>query len=410
MIRLYRLAALVVVAMLVVIGSVAPLTLPANAALVERPLSVLGDNLIAYWKLDEANGTRYDEVATINGCGTDGCDLTDNNTVLQAAGKLGYAAQFVAANTEYLSHADHNDLDVADIDFVFTAWVWMDSLTTSQAIIAKWTDSGGGVYEYLLRYFQPASAFQFYLSNGSGTFGNVYASTFGTPSINTWNFIVLFHDAANNQIGISVNNGTTDTASYSAGGANTTAPFAIGAYPDPSIPLNGRVDSVGFWRGRLLSSDERTLLWNSGDGCDYPFTACEATATPVNTATSTATNTATATYTATATATHTATATATNTATATDTATATNTATETDTPTAGPSPTATETATATVGPSPTVSATPEDSFSVLLSSGNRFFVDRHASFGEGYIAVGIIGVIVVLSFRFLYDVVHQWLS
>ena len=50
----------------------------------------LPTNLIAYWKLGEASGTRSDSKGSNN--------LTDNNTVTSAAGKWGTAGQFTAAN------------------------------------------------------------------------------------------------------------------------------------------------------------------------------------------------------------------------------------------------------------------------------------------------------------------------
>ena len=67
----------------------------------------LPTNLIAYWKLDEASGTRNDSKGANH--------LTDNNTVTQAVGKVGNAAQFTLANSEYLSIADNADLSAGDI-------------------------------------------------------------------------------------------------------------------------------------------------------------------------------------------------------------------------------------------------------------------------------------------------------
>ncbi len=46
--------------------------------------AALTDNLSAYWKLDEASGTRVDSAGSN--------DLTSNNSVGQAVGKLGNAS------------------------------------------------------------------------------------------------------------------------------------------------------------------------------------------------------------------------------------------------------------------------------------------------------------------------------
>lgn len=82
------------------------------------------DGLVSYWKLEEANGARVDSVVA------SGNDLTDNNTVTQAVGVLGNAAQFTAANSESLSHADNASLGTGDIDFTVASWVYFDSLTS----------------------------------------------------------------------------------------------------------------------------------------------------------------------------------------------------------------------------------------------------------------------------------------
>ena len=71
--------------------------------------------LIAYWTLDEASGTRVDAHGNN--------DLSDNNTVTSTTGKVGDAAAFATANSEYLSRADNADLSVGNIDFTFDLWL-----------------------------------------------------------------------------------------------------------------------------------------------------------------------------------------------------------------------------------------------------------------------------------------------
>src|SRR3990167_8248201 len=79
----------------------------------------LPTSLMAYFKLDEASGTRVDSKSTN--------DLTDNNTVTQAVGKVANAAQFTSANSEYLSIGDTLDLSTGDIDFTISGWMYPDS-------------------------------------------------------------------------------------------------------------------------------------------------------------------------------------------------------------------------------------------------------------------------------------------
>ena len=53
---------------------------------------------------------------------------------------------------------------------------------------------------------------------------------------------------------------------------DSTAEFDIGRRPYSGSfgYFNGRIDSVGFWK-RVLTSAERTALYNSGNGLEYSF-------------------------------------------------------------------------------------------------------------------------------------------
>ncbi|MDA2917638.1 hypothetical protein MYX64_12505, partial [Nitrospinae bacterium AH_259_B05_G02_I21] len=102
----------------VIILSAAP---PARAGLLT--------DLKAHWKLNEASGTRSDSHGSN--------DLTDNNTVGQAAGKIGNAADFIRVNSEYLSIADNADVSAGDVDITWALWVWLDDNTNSHSLIGK---------------------------------------------------------------------------------------------------------------------------------------------------------------------------------------------------------------------------------------------------------------------------------
>src|SRR3972149_4825629 len=85
-------------------------------------------SLISFWELEEASGTRTDSHGANN--------LTDNNTVTQAVGKVGNAAQFTAANSEWLDRANEAGLQPG-VDFTFTFWLYLDSIIASHSIINK---------------------------------------------------------------------------------------------------------------------------------------------------------------------------------------------------------------------------------------------------------------------------------
>ncbi|OGL34495.1 hypothetical protein A3F05_01735 [Candidatus Saccharibacteria bacterium RIFCSPHIGHO2_12_FULL_47_17] len=220
----------------------------------------LATNLKGYWKLDETSGTRADSV--------NGYDLTDNNTVTSATGKVSNAGQFTSANSEYLSTTDKSDLSAGDIDFSMAAWVYLDS-NTYGVIMGKGDPNAGNTYEYILQYDNGASRFMLSISASGGS-GSVTANNFGAISTGTWYFVVAWHDATANTINISVNNGTADSAAWTTGANNTAYEFTIGTYPvlHTGGYFNGRIDEAGFWK-KVLSSQEKTDLYNSGSGNTY---------------------------------------------------------------------------------------------------------------------------------------------
>ena len=214
--------------------------------------------LVAFWKLDEASGVRYDAIGDN--------DLTDNNTVGQADGKIGNAAQFVVENNEHLSHIDNPDLSVGDIDFTIAAWVLFDSVTAHRTFFAKWSLDN----EYVVMYQKTTNHFRFCVTHDGSTLSYI-DSTLGPASLGVWYLVVAWHDSVNNTLNIQVNNGTVDSAPHALGAFDGTSPFQIsGTAPTEQI-MDGRVDAVGLWKGRCLTAAERTELWNGGNGKEPPF-------------------------------------------------------------------------------------------------------------------------------------------
>ena len=224
------------------------------------PDSTLLTDLVSYWKLDEASGTRYDSVLT------SGNDLTDNNTVGSAEGKQGNAASFVAANNETLTKAASAELSFGDVDFTIAAW-FNTGTKVDGTIVSVW-ENGVGV-NYALQL------------DGSGT--KVQMRTFDAwpgdialydtvVNDSEWHLAIGWYDAAADTVNIQVDNTTVVTTASSGAPPGTTLTFAIGGIVGTDVLCwNGLIDEVGIW-SRVLTADERAALYNSGDGVTYPFT------------------------------------------------------------------------------------------------------------------------------------------
>jgi len=236
--------------------------------------SALTTNLISWWNLDELSGTRYDSHSTNH--------LTDNNTVTQAVGiaqsvarDTNFAAQFTAANSEYLSIADNATFSTGDIDFWIAGWVYLDAVAANQGLVTK--DAGANNREYGA-YYNIADGIRFYVFHDGTTIKETPGA--GILTAGTWNFFIGWHDSVNNTVNIKVNNGTTQSSAHTTGVFDGTAALELGRFATSNY-LGGRLDSVAFGKspsGGIASviSAINTSLFNNGRGKKYAdLTAAE---------------------------------------------------------------------------------------------------------------------------------------
>lgn len=105
----------------------------ANSAIASFSPNVanLTNNLISYWKLDEATGTRVDFYGDN--------DLSDVGGVSQSGGIKNQAALFIASNSTCLLRDNNSDLQTGDINFSLSSWFYLDStsLTLQRSIVSK---------------------------------------------------------------------------------------------------------------------------------------------------------------------------------------------------------------------------------------------------------------------------------
>ena len=232
-----------------VAGDIGLVTLTNNA---------LGEDLVHAWYLNETSGTREDAIGDV--------DLTDHGTVGYESGKVGNAATFVSARSEYLSHSNQSDLQIANKAWQVTCWFKNDDTSKVNAIIGKGKTEPDNQSEFVL-YSYSLGRLNFITRSADHIVYNV-AST-ATPTEGSWHFITVWHDPDNDDIGISVNNGQMFIATAPTGGLfQGPGDFYIGhnSLSDPVQLCDGAIDAVHMWFGRLLTVDELTYMYNSGNG------------------------------------------------------------------------------------------------------------------------------------------------
>ena len=157
-------------------------------------------------------------------------------------------------------------------DFTVSMWIKLASDNTSDKDLFNWSWNGASganvriVYEYnggsrrLRAYRNPQHGF----ADINGNLGN-----------NTWKHIVLTFTNSANNLKLYVNNGTpavgnssgTEYISYA-----NQATFGNTIQYSHTKPLIGLMDEIYIWN-RVITADEITELYNSGDGLFYPFSA-----------------------------------------------------------------------------------------------------------------------------------------
>jgi len=231
----------------------------------------LSDSLISYWKLDEASGNALDSHSTN--------DLTDNNTVGSAAGKINNARDFENSANEYFSHVSNAALQTGNIDFTFTGWINAESFPTIASIILMKRETllGGGdlngnlEYQVVLATTAGNTFLVISTGNGSGGSDDKFSTT--VLSLSTWYFFCAWHDTGTGKIYIQVNNGTPEEATTITTPATASFDFQLNMRNDGvggNFGYDGLIDEIGFWK-RVLTSDERTDLYNGGSGRSYEY-------------------------------------------------------------------------------------------------------------------------------------------
>lgn len=228
--------------------------------LVFLPLTSFGalsDNLVGYWACEETSGARADSTDNNN-------DLTDNNTVGYATGKIDNACDFERDNSEYLSISDASQtgLDITG-DFSTCFWGKFESSTYNQGILGKYDTANQRSYGAKVR---GSDVLFITTSNGSSVLD---ASESSTYSLATWYYYCFTYD-------VSASTGEWYKNASSLGTDNTLTTSIFNGSSDFKISAidgdytDGLLDEIAIW-SRLLSSAEITELYNSGAGVNYNY-------------------------------------------------------------------------------------------------------------------------------------------
>lgn len=230
--------------------------------ILQQGVDSLLTNLVAWWSMNEASGTRVNSVSP----GT--IDLTDNNTVMSIAGKVGNAATFAAAAAnEWLSAPSHANLVMGDNAFTVAGWLFpITGGDASGIVIRKGAPASAGG-EWALSRTATTGLMSYRVRNAANS--TSVLADIGSILNSVWGFFLIEHDPTGDVIAGEVNRGTRVTAALAGGSFIGNSALAIGGDTGGAVELKGHMDEVAIWR-RLLTTPEKDRLYNSGNGMAYP--------------------------------------------------------------------------------------------------------------------------------------------
>lgn len=213
--------------------------------------------LEAHWRLDGDGTDAHGSNDLTNSGSTPYTTGTQRN-----GGVFLQAAKFRGVSTQYLYIADNASLSTGDVDFTVAAVYW--PTTASGVEIGRWSASNNR--EWLLWFENSTNRFVIQIYNSAGSaVGHVYS---GAVTDNHSHLVIAWHDSTANTVNIQVNNGTVLSAATTGAPSDKTCDFRINGV---NVWGTANIESVSFWKGRILDSDERAALWNGGFVLDYPF-------------------------------------------------------------------------------------------------------------------------------------------
>lgn len=205
-----------------------------------RPRQRILAGLQAYYSFDRS--LTIDDTAK-------GLTLTNSTGVTLATGKIGYAASFASASTQYLTQAAPW---VSAFPMSISTWVNPSDRTTEYGIWGLTSSVG------VAAYIRTTGEVRFTADAGVHT----TTSSALVPTA-SWTHVVVTYDGTTANIWI---NGALDPNSGTLLNSGSTFDRSfIGARGTGNEPFNGMIDEVGAWN-RALSAGEIAWIYNGGSG------------------------------------------------------------------------------------------------------------------------------------------------
>jgi hypothetical protein len=171
----------------------------------------------------------------------------------------------VAANSEWLSIADNAAMSLgSDTAFTIAAWLYPTLEDDNRLAVDKGKNSASQNDHEFQIFYTTGNRFRFTVGDDTN-FGQVDSTD--THDISHKYLVVVWHDPTADTVNIQVNNGTVSSAAWSGGTFDSSGDFVLGRRGSNADKYwDGWIDQVSYWKDVIVTSDDRTWLYNSGMG------------------------------------------------------------------------------------------------------------------------------------------------
>lgn len=216
--------------------------------------------LISYWKFDTNNSTQPDSHGSNDG--------TVTGATYTSSGKIGGAYSY-NGTSDFIDCGNDSSLDLTG-DYSISGWFKGHNASSNEIIVSRYNN--GTNRGFALRFTSDEKVQLFHTVQGTDEGGLLYNECISSSSYTSdWHhFIATFEVGVGSKLyidGSLVDSDSTRTDAISA----YTQNLFIGKQAGTPLYYNDDFDECGIW-SKVLSTNERTKLYNSGNGLTYPFT------------------------------------------------------------------------------------------------------------------------------------------
>jgi len=218
----------------------------------------LTDNLNLYWKCDEASGDLSDSVnahtGTVSATGVSSAMINNGVT-------FGAAALKCKVETPDATDIRFGTLSAGNSGSL-SLWYKPTNTTGVQTLISKWSNNTAGTQANDYIIYQSGTTVTY------GVAGSVTGQKTQAVAAGNWYHIVLTATSAG-FCTLYKNAAAVSGTLTSLKSQTSFDPVRLGQNTVTNF-YTGVIDEVGIWR-RVLTAQEVTDLYNSGNGIQYPF-------------------------------------------------------------------------------------------------------------------------------------------